>query len=178
MGIKKKKKNFEGCANSSHGCSLTINRLKNWFMRIFFSLALLFNLSDYGELELVDGAACVYFVNFTPRLDDLSYRETGPLYHITLRLKSKLSNLFESVIFRILRNNIKWEFDRKRFIPLPILPVSCQCIIFERRSRWILSVIVHVNIYVTTTFDDISLAYASLRTRSQCISFPEMSFSK
>lgn len=84
-------------------------------MRIFFSLAsffqgfpLLFNLSDYGELELVDGAACVYFVNLTPRLDDLSYRETGPLYHITLRLKSKLSNLFESVIFiRILRNNIK-----------------------------------------------------------------------
>lgn len=84
------------------------------------------------------------------------------------------------IFIRILRNNIKWEFDRKikRFIRIPILPVSCQCIIFERRSRWILSVIVHVNIYVTTTFDDISLAYASLRTRSQCISFPEMSFSK
>lgn len=121
MGIKKKKKNFEGCANSSHGCSLTINRLNvskidlcvSFFLSLHFSgkqgeFPLLFNLSDYGELELVDGAACVYFVNFTPRLDDLSYRETGPLYHITLRLKSKLFNLFESVIFiRILRNNIK-----------------------------------------------------------------------
>lgn len=46
MGIKKKKKNFEGCANSSHGCSLTINRLNvskidlcvSFFLSLSFSI--------------------------------------------------------------------------------------------------------------------------------------------
>lgn len=72
------------------GCFFTINRLDvskidlcvSFHNSFHFStkkeregkqgFPLLFNLSDYGELELVNAAARVYFVNFTPRFDDLS----------------------------------------------------------------------------------------------------------